>query len=129
MELSLDQDPAVYYAKRTTSYSEIIKSIEEGKLESVTIQGNEMTGILADNKPFSTQLINKENLVNRLLEKNVRITVLPPKTKETSLLDVILSWLPFAIFITLFWFTVSRPMLNMQKSLKEMEEIYKSNNQ
>jgi len=56
--------------------------VNRGQISDVTIQGNNISGYFTDSRAFATYAPNDPNLVNRLIEKNVRITALPDRQSD-----------------------------------------------
>ena len=61
----------------TLAFSDFLNDVNRGQVSDVTIQGNNISGHFTDNRAFTTYAPNDPNLVNRLSEKNVRISAAP----------------------------------------------------
>ncbi|HTH95819.1 MAG TPA: ATP-dependent zinc metalloprotease FtsH, partial [Stellaceae bacterium] len=75
----------------------------------VDIQGNAITGHFSDGRAFATYSPRDPGLVNRLIEKNVRITASRTDENVPSLLGLLISWFPMILLIG-FWFFFMRQM-------------------
>ena len=95
-------------------YSEFLDLVDQGGVQDVTIQGNEITGKLTDSKltgngTFSTFAPNDPNLVQRLADKHVKFNAAPPDDKINPLLGILLNWFPMLLVIGL-WIFLMRQM-------------------
>ncbi|HOO50748.1 MAG TPA: ATP-dependent metallopeptidase FtsH/Yme1/Tma family protein, partial [Alphaproteobacteria bacterium] len=87
------------------AYSEFMADAKAGKISDVVIQGQEVTGHLADNQAlFHTLVPNGENVVDRLQGTNVRIKAEPEEGEKFSILGVLLSWFPMLLLIGVWIF-------------------------
>ena len=82
----------------TLAFSDFLNDVNRGQVSDVTIQGNNISGHFTDSRGFTTYAPNDPNLVNRLTEKNVRITGAPVDENLPSLFGVLISWLPTLLF-------------------------------
>ena len=64
--------------------------VDSGRVVEVKIQGNNISGTLADGNNFTTFSPNYPNLVEKLSEKGVNITATPKEDKMPSLLGILL---------------------------------------
>ncbi len=88
----------------TLAFSEFLNDVNSGRVTDVTIQGNNISGHFSDSRPFTTYAPNDPNLVNRLTEKNVRITAAPVDENVPSLFGVLISWFPMLLLIGVWIF-------------------------
>ena len=91
------------------SYSDLLKSADAGKVRSVTITGNELTGTYTNSDSFSTVLPNDSTLIKRLTDANVQITAAQPGEGTPWLLQLLLQALPILALIGV-WIFLSRQM-------------------
>jgi cell division protease FtsH len=90
------------------SFSNFVQQVEQGQVASVTITGNEITGILKSNETFTTHApAQYEGLANRLIEKGVVVQAKEPTTSPWATL--IYSWAPILLLIG-FWIFFMRQM-------------------
>jgi len=88
----------------TLAFSDFLNDVNRGQVSDVTIQGNNINGHFTDSRPFTTYAPNDPNLVNRLTEKNVRITAAPVDENVPSLFGVLISWFPMLLLIGVWIF-------------------------
>ena len=56
------------------AFSDFLTDVNRGQVTDVTIEGNNITGLFTDGRAFTTYSPNDPGLVNRLIEKGVRVT-------------------------------------------------------
>lgn len=90
-------------------YSTFVHDVNAGKVKSVLIVNQSVTGITQSGSAFSTYLPWRDPfLTDRLLAHGVEIKAQPPA--ERSLwLSLLISWLPFIVLIGI-WFFIIRQM-------------------
>ena len=87
------------------SYSEFIQDVRSGQVQQVTIGADDrtITGITISGHEFTTYSPNDDDLVNDLLENNVKIET-GPSQKRSLLLDILISWFPMLLLIGVWIF-------------------------
>ncbi len=85
------------------AFSDFIKAVEEGKVEEVTIQGNNIKGKFTDKREFKTFTPNDPTLIPLLREKGVKI-VARPAEQSPWYMTVLISWFPMLLLIGLWIF-------------------------
>ena len=85
-------------------FSNFLNEVEAGRVVEVQIQGNNISGVLADGKTFKTYSPNYPELVEKLSSKNVSINATPTEDKMPSLLGILLSWFPMLLLIGVWIF-------------------------
>jgi cell division protease FtsH len=85
------------------AFSDFVGQVESGQVQDVTIQGREITGTLRNGGSFETYAPDDPTLVQRLTDRNVRITAAPRKEVH-PLLGMLLSWLPFIVIVGVWIF-------------------------
>jgi cell division protease FtsH len=89
-------------------FSTFMTQVESGQVSSVTITGNEITGVLKSNDTFQTHAPTQyEGLANELKAKGVLITAKEPTTSPWATL--LYSWAPILLLIG-FWIFFMRQM-------------------
>jgi cell division protease FtsH len=101
---NLFQSSSTHGTQPPVAYSEFINEVNRGQVADVTIQGNTVSGHLTDSRPFSTYVPNDPNLVNRLIDKNVRVQATPTDENVPSLFGVLISWFPMLLLIGVWIF-------------------------
>ncbi|WP_119460238.1 ATP-dependent zinc metalloprotease FtsH [Rhodospirillaceae bacterium SYSU D60014] len=86
------------------AYSEFIGEVEQGQVSDVTIQGNNISGHLADGRAFTTYAPNDPNLVNRLADRGVNISAAPEEEPVHPLVSILISWFPMLLLIGVWIF-------------------------
>ena len=91
------------------TYSQFVNQVKEGKVSSVVIQDQTITGVTKGNEKFTTYLpMQNEALLAQLVKKNVSVTGKPPK--QTSIfVRILLSLAPFLLLIVV-WIFLMRQM-------------------
>ena len=93
---------------QAVSFSVFVSQVEQGQVASVTIVGNEITGVLKSNETFTTHApAQYQGLANRLIEKGVIVQAKEPTTSPWATL--IYSWAPILLLIG-FWIFFMRQM-------------------
>ena len=99
------QDPKNISSERNNlPFSNFLNEVESGRVVEVQIQGNNISGILADGKSFKTYSPNYPELVEKLSSNNVSIKASPQEDKMPSLLGILLSWFPMLLLIGVWIF-------------------------
>ena len=99
------QDPNKISAERNAlPFSNFLSEVDSGRVVEVTIQGNNISGVLADGKSFTTYSPNYPELVDKLSESGVSIIASPQEDKMPSLLGILLSWFPMLLLIGVWIF-------------------------
>ncbi len=99
------QDPNKINAERNSlAFSNFLNEVEAGRVVEVQIQGNNISGVLADGKTFKTYSPNYPELVDKLSSKGVSIVAAPTEDKMPSLLGILLSWFPMLLLIGVWIF-------------------------
>ena len=99
------QDPSKMNSeKNSLAFSNFLNEVEAGRVVEVQIQGNNISGVLADGKTFKTFSPNYPELVDKLSSKGVSIIASPQEDKMPSLLGILLSWFPMLLLIGVWIF-------------------------
>jgi cell division protease FtsH len=85
------------------NYSDFLKNVESGRVDSVTIRGNLVTGRLKDGGEFRTYIVDSPDLVKLLRDRGVRITVKPPD-QNPIWYSILIQMLPMVLFIGVWIF-------------------------
>jgi cell division protease FtsH len=85
-------------------FSQFLTEVDAGRVVEVEIQGNNISGVMADGKMFSTFSPNYPNLVEKLSSNGVSIVARPLEAKMPSLLGILLSWFPMLLLIGVWIF-------------------------
>ena len=88
----------------TLAFSDFLTDVNRGQVTDVTIQGNNIIGHFTDGRAFTTYAPSDPGLVNRLVDKGVRITAAPLDDNVPSLFGVLVSWFPMLLLIGVWIF-------------------------
>jgi cell division protease FtsH len=90
------------------SYTDFMTQVERNNIHDVTISGNELTGhYQTDNRTFVTHVASLTNLMPKLEEHKVHITVRSDSNESSFWMNVFLNLLPVVFFFGL-WIFLSR---------------------
>ncbi len=91
--------------KNQITYSQFIQSVKQGDVSSVTISGNNITGVGAGGEHFSTYGARDLGLMGDLLDNGVEITAKPPE-KEGFFKQLIIALAPILLLIGVILYTM-----------------------
>ncbi len=95
-------------AKKDVPFSQFMSDAEQGKVEEVTIQDNQLRGKFTDGQTFKTVLpAGYTDLIKILRDSKVNIIV--KDTSRSPLFAILMSWFPILLLI-LFWVFFMRQM-------------------
>src|SRR6201991_450690 len=102
---NLFQTPQQRGASREIAYSEFLTDLSAGRVKTVVISGDRITGTYIDNATgFQTYSPGDANLVQRLEEKGVTITARPETDGSNSIFGYLISWLPMVLILGVWIF-------------------------
>ena len=96
---SLLQSPAM--AKKDVTFSQFMTEAEQGKVEEVTIQENQLRGKFTDGQTFKTVLPAGYNDLIKILRDN-KVNIVVKDNARSPLFSILVSLFPFLLII-LFW--------------------------
>ncbi len=89
-------------------FSEFVKDLDEGRVKTVTITGNEIVGELSSGTKFRTYAPTQyEGLGNKLVERNVEVNA--EKEQASPWATLLYAWAPILLMIG-FWIFFMRQM-------------------
>ena len=89
--------------QESPNFSEFLRAVESGRVESVTIRGNLVNYTLKDGgQPLRTFIVDYPDLIKMLRERGVRIAVKPPDSNPWY--TIVLQWFPMLLFIGVWIF-------------------------
>ena len=103
---SLLQSPAM--AKKDVTFSQFMTEAEQGKVEEVTIQENQLRGKFTDGQTFKTVLPAGYNDLIKILRDN-KVNIVVKDNARSPLFSILVSLFPFLLII-LFWVFFMRQM-------------------
>ncbi|MGH7276299.1 MAG: ATP-dependent metallopeptidase FtsH/Yme1/Tma family protein, partial [Candidatus Rokuibacteriota bacterium] len=90
-------------AQEQPNFSEFLKAVDQGRVDSVVIRGNHVTYSLKDGaQSLRTYIVEYPDLIKTLKERGVRIAVKPPDS--TPWYGIFLQWVPMLLFIGVWIF-------------------------
>jgi cell division protease FtsH len=102
---NLFQTPQQRGAAREVAYSEFLQDVNGGRVKSVTIAGDRITGTYSDNSTsFQTYSPGDPALVQRLEDKNVTINARPENDGSGSIFSMLIGWLPMLLILGVWIF-------------------------
>ena len=90
------------------AYSDFIHVLDKGQVKEVKIQGQNIEGILINNTSFETFAPEDPQLIDRLMEKNVRVSA-QAKSSDPWYMSVLISWIPMLLLVGV-WILFMRQM-------------------
>ncbi len=85
------------------NYSDFIAAVDAGKVNSVIIQGNDLSGKFTDGKEFKTYKPADADLSDTLLEKKITV-IARPEEEKFSWFSIFISWFPLILLIGVWVF-------------------------
>src|SRR6187399_3666746 len=102
---NLFQTPQQRGASREIAYSEFLTDLSGGRVKTVTIAGDRITGTYIDNASgFQTYSPGDSTLVQRLEEKGVTINARPESDGSNSIFGYLISWLTMVLILGVWIF-------------------------
>ena len=102
---NLFQTPQQRGSAHEIAYSDFIQSVSAGRVKSVTIAGDRITGSYVDNGTgFQTYSPGDPTLVSRLEERGVTINARPETDGSNSIIGYLISWLPMILILGVWIF-------------------------
>ncbi|WP_019623587.1 ATP-dependent zinc metalloprotease FtsH [Thioalkalivibrio thiocyanoxidans] len=93
---------------RSITYSEFIRDVQGGRIDSVTIEGDKIRGQTIEGQRFSTVNPNDTGLIGDLLQNNVEINA-QEDAERGLLMSILISWFPMLLLIAV-WIYFMRQM-------------------
>ena len=101
---NLFQNTGQHVAGRDVAYSQFMSDVSSGKVRTVVIAGQQITGTYSDNTSFQTFAPDDPQLVPKLEAQNVSITARPLTEAGNSLLGMLISWFPMFLILAVWIF-------------------------
>ncbi len=100
------------------NFSDFMSQVESGKITSVTIQGNDITGKFEgkDGKEFRTYKPADPFLSEQLLEKKVAINA-KPEEEKFSWFSIFISWFPLLLLVGIWIFFMRQMQMGGGKAM------------
>jgi cell division protease FtsH len=107
--VTLFQNPGSRTQGGDIAYSQLLSDAEAGRISTVTISGQEITGTYTDGRTFTTFAPFDPTLVPKLQQKGVQINARPQTNETNWLMTLLINLLPIALLIGA-WIFLSRQM-------------------
>src|SRR5260221_7022512 len=101
---NLFQNTGQRTAGHDVAYSQFISDVDQGRVRSVTISGQQIVGSCSDGSSFQTFAPEDPELVKRLEDRGVQIAAKPPTEGGQSLVGMIVSWFPMFLILAVWIF-------------------------
>jgi cell division protease FtsH len=101
---NLFQNTGQRVAGRDVAYSQFLSDVNSGKVRTVVIAGQQISGTYSDTSPFQTFAPEDPQLVQKLEDRGVAITAKPPSEGGTSLIGMLISWFPMFLILAVWIF-------------------------
>jgi len=98
----------------SVGYSDFLSMVESGSVSTVTIQGDNLSGMSAQG-PFKTYAPKDPEMIGLLRSKGVKISVKPQE--DSSWFQVLLSWVPMLLLIGVWIFFMRQMQAGGGKAL------------
>jgi len=85
------------------NYSDFVTAVDAGKITSVIIQGNDISGKYTDGKEFKSYKPADAKLSDSLLEKKI-IVIARPEEEKFSWFSIFISWFPLILLVGVWIF-------------------------
>jgi cell division protease FtsH len=99
---------------RSVPFSDFAQSLEEQRVRSITLDGDEITGVTADGQPFRTALPagmgGNWNFVHWLIEKSSGTTRVEIRNADNVLVNILVPMIPWLLIFGFLWFLMSRTL-------------------
>jgi cell division protease FtsH len=96
------------------SFSQLLKSVDEGRVHDIQMLGPGIHGTFTDGRSFESYAPDDPTLVQRLYDKGVAISAIPQSANVPLIVSVLVSWLPFVAIICVWIFAFG----NMQQNIR-----------
>ena len=108
------QSPSEREKVSEIAYSQFVESVEKGRVRSVVISGDRISGHYTDsNQQFSTYAPYDPDMVKRLKEQKVEITAKPVTDGRNTFIGMLINWLPLLLIVGV-WIFIMRQMQSGQ---------------
>ena len=98
------------------NYSQFMTSVEKGEVSQVTIQGNNISGVYADGKPFRTFAPRDADLIRTLREHGVEIQA-KPQEESPWYMTILISWFPMLLLVGVWIFFMRQMQMGGGKAM------------
>ncbi len=108
------QSPSGQAKTSEVAYSQFIQDVDRGRVKSVTISGERISGTYTDSSTgFTTYAPYDPELVKRLKAQNVEINAKPVADSRNTFMGMLINWLPLLLIVGV-WIFIMRQMQSGQ---------------
>ncbi len=97
-------------------YSDFMRSVSQGQVSEVLVQGDHIRGRYVNGKIFQTYAPKDPNLIANLREKGVRISA-EPAEQNSWYMNLLLSWFPMLVLLGVWIFFMRQMQMGGSKAL------------
>ncbi|HUA35141.1 MAG TPA: ATP-dependent zinc metalloprotease FtsH [Candidatus Binataceae bacterium] len=97
-------------------FSQFLNDVQDGKIDSVTIQGNQIKGDYKTAEHFKTYALNDPDLVKMLRDKGVKIAAKPAEGDPWWMV-VLIQWFPILVLAALWIFFMRQMQIGGGKAM------------
>jgi cell division protease FtsH len=115
---NLFENSSRHGAMPAMAYSDFVAEVDKGRVTDVLISGKALSFHLADGQARATIAPDDPGLIQRLLDKKVRIQSGQAEEDAPSVISILVSWLPLLVMFG-FWFYFLRQVLRQMQMLNE----------
>jgi cell division protease FtsH len=91
------------------AFSDFVKEVENKRVKDVSIKGYKVSGMFVDGRVFTTYSHPQYfSLLNKIIESNAKLRVVPIDDGSWSILGILLSWFPTLLFIAVYIFAMRK---------------------
>jgi cell division protease FtsH len=101
---------------KNIDYSDFMRSVGQGQISEVLVQGNNIRGLYLNGKAFQTYAPKDPNLISTLRGKGVRISA-EPVERNSWYMNLLLSWFPMLVLIGVWIFFMRQMQMGGSKAL------------
>lgn len=99
------------------AFSEFMDNAEAGRVQSVTIVGNDVQGSYTDGTKFRTYAPFDPSMVENLRKMDIKIEARPIDTSESTFWSILISWFPMLLLIGVWIFFMRQASSGNNKAM------------
>jgi len=97
-------------------FSDFKLALDQGDIQEVNIQGNNIYGTFSNGREFKTYSINDSELVREMLQKGVTVDILPDE-QSSWWMQILISWFPMLLLIAVWIFFMRQVQVGGGKAM------------
>jgi cell division protease FtsH len=94
------------YTAQAVSYSDFIQNVNDGKVKSVVLNGEQIQVTPSDGQAYTVIKPAGEQVTDRILDKGVEVLAKPQE--QSSLMTILISWAPLLLMIGVWIYFMNR---------------------